>query len=97
MKLAGKGLARATQAHLARSSIDVNVVIAPASRMPAVRIARAAPDLRASIVIATRNRGAHLQRCVESVRESVRRHVAEIIVADNDFDNCRGAGMPGSL
>jgi O-antigen biosynthesis protein len=52
--------------------------------LPAVRVARVANHLGASIVIPTRNRRSLLQACIESIRPAVKKSRAEIIVVDND-------------
>jgi GT2 family glycosyltransferase len=81
---ASAALREATASHLKRRKIKANITVLPADVLPAAHVQREIPDGRTAIIIPTRDRCALLRDCLESIKPSVEKAGAEIIIVDND-------------
>ena len=84
LEAAGRTLAAATTAHLARRGTAARVSLAEGRTLPAVKVGRATEAAQVSIVIPTRNRRELLEACIASLEPATRKRRCEIIVVDND-------------
>jgi O-antigen biosynthesis protein len=80
-------LAAATDSHLRRRGINADVTTSGGSVFPAVRVTRTAGRQSTTIVVPTRNRRDLLEACIESIRPTVERHAAQLMVIDNDSED----------
>lgn len=108
---AERRLARATEHHLGAGGMAASVRPAGGTILPAVRVSRALPSGRVSLIIPTRDRVDLLGPCLASIEAARARHAAELIVVDNNssdpatlrlFDSLRRGGArilsnPGSF
>lgn len=81
---AGHQLAAASQMHLDARGVSADVIPQQGHLFPAVRISRAMPHQRVTVIIPTRDRLPLLRTCLDSIAPAVDRCGADILVVDND-------------
>jgi GT2 family glycosyltransferase len=81
---ASAALEEATSRHLRRRKIGASLTATRSNLFPAVRVQRALPDGRTTIVIPTRNRLELLRDCLDSIEPAVDLMDADILIVDND-------------
>ncbi|MDA9543248.1 glycosyl transferase [Bradyrhizobium sp. CCBAU 45321] len=77
-------LAAATQMHLDARAVSADVTPQQVNFFPAVRIGRAIPRQRVTVIIPTRDRLPLLRTCLDSIAPAVECCRADILVVDND-------------
>jgi GT2 family glycosyltransferase len=81
---ASSELAAASDMHLRARGIMTEVTQQQGNLFPAVRIRRAVPRERVTVIIPTRDRLSLLRTCLDSIAPAVERSRADILVVDND-------------
>ena len=84
LSAASEKLALATRAHLEARKLNFTVDPRAGRLLPAVRVRRAAPAGKVSILIPIRDRVELLRRCLASLDATLGEQLREIVVIDND-------------
>ena len=83
-KGASSQLESATFLHLRARGSEATIEPGRGALFPAVKVHRASPHLKTTIIVPTRDRLSLLRTCIESIGPAVARSNADILVVDND-------------